>query len=75
MLVFHLYTAIYRSKKMFSKNCSCYLNLVFSLFFVVFRTNRKRELKVLFLFSSFSLFLRTENSFHKHKPNNKILVS
>ena len=50
----------------FFENCSCYLNLVFSVFF---KTKKTWELNVFFMFSLIFLCLRTENSFQKHEPN------
>ena len=43
----------------FSENCYCYLNLVFSVFFVFFITKKKKVTKRVFLIFLFSLFLRT----------------
>ena len=44
----------------FSKNCYCYLNLMFSMFFIT----KKKETNV---FSLFSCLLRTENRFQKQE--------
>ena len=53
-----------------SENCSCSLNLMFSMAFVFFIKKKKKKKKnwesnVFSLFSLFSLFLRTKNNFQK----------
>ena len=50
----------------FSENYYCYLNLMFSIFYVFQKKNKEPII--------FFLFLRTENDFKKQKPN-RILVT
>ena len=58
-----------------SENCSCYLNLVFSVFFLFFRTKRKKKLgtKRVFLFSLFSLFFENIKQVPNLEPSMPLL--
>ena len=50
----------------FSENCSCFLDLVFFMFF---RTVKNWQTNM------FSLFLKTENNFQKQKPTRPYMSS
>ena len=59
----HVFENIEKNVLVFFENCSCILNLVFSMF------SRKKKKRSQTLFSLFSLFFRTKNSFKKHETN------
>ena len=55
----------------FNENCSCYLNLVFYMFYMLFKTKKKLRTKhVLLVFHKYKLFSKTKTKRTLHSENN-----